>query len=163
MNHRSSRLMFVFMFVFSVFALACNAMSTPRIVPTVVPTVSYPQPTAAPAATQSSGGASDPQPTESGGFSFGTEDLPADIPILPDATDMLASSSSVMYTTQHTKDDASQFYMTEMEKLGWTFDPNASINGEVANIIHFTSGSKTASIIIGTATGQVKVQIAISG
>ena len=145
MNHRSSRLMFVFMLVFSVFALACNAMSTPRIVPTVVPTVSY------------------PQPTESGGFSFGTEDLPADIPILPDATDMLASSSSVMYTTQHTKDDASQFYMTEMEKLGWTFDPNASINGEVANIMHFTSGLKTASIIVGTATGQVKVQIAISG
>ena len=163
MNHRSSRLMFVFMLVFSVFALACNAMSTPRIVPTVVPTVSYPQPTAAPAATQSTGDVSDPQPTESGGFSFGTEDLPADIPILPDATDMLASSSSVMYTTQHTKDDASQFYMTEMEKLGWTFDPNASINGEVANIMHFTSGSKTASIIVGTATGQVKVQIAISG
>ncbi len=162
MNHRPTRLMVFTLLVFSIVALACNMLTDagstpPPVVPTVFTGGQNPRPTAIPTATKVGG--NDPQPTDSGSITFG----PEDIPILPDATDILASSSAVIYTTQHTKDDASQFYMTEMEKLGWVFDPSSSINGEVANIMHFTSGSKTASIIIGTATGQVKVQITISG
>lgn len=157
MNHKPTRLMLSFMLAFSVFALACNVLTDTATPPAIVPTVftngQNVRPTAA--VTQEAGDV-DPIPTiESNGLTFGMED----IPVLPDATDILATSTSMIYTTQHTKDEASTFYMTEMEKLGWTLDTKTSLNGEAANIMRFVAGSKTVSIMVGTATGQVKVQI----
>ncbi|HNH78372.1 MAG TPA: hypothetical protein PLD33_06980 [Anaerolineales bacterium] len=157
------RMLFVLL-CFSMLSLACNAvteaMSTP---PPVVPTVFTGGQESQPSATQEAESVPEPQATEAGEIPFGIiGTAPEDIPILPDASEMMASPNSVMYTTQLSKDEASQFYVTEMKKLGWSLTPNASINGDVANILSFTMDGKTASIIIGTATGKVKVQVVIS-
>ncbi|MBI3163336.1 MAG: hypothetical protein HYZ24_01530 [Chloroflexi bacterium] len=161
MNRRSMRFMPLVLFAFSLLALACNAVTNFTELPTPIPpVVSTGGGDSPPLATQQSGNMpSTVAPTESGGFSFGTDGAPKDIPILPDATNMLASPSAIIYTTQHSKDDASQFYMDEMKKLGWTFVPAGSLNGDVANIMNFAMGAKTAMIMVGTATGEVKVQI----
>lgn len=163
MLHKPVYLMLFILLVFSIFSFACNTVTNGMepVPPTSVVTFPTKEQNSNPSATQDIPGGTIPdvRPTESGGSSFGTNGIPEFIPILPDAAKMMASANSIMYTTEYSKDDASEFYMTEMKKLEWIFIQAGSLNGAVANIMNFTMGSKTAIVMVGTATGKVVVQI----
>lgn len=95
---------------------------------------------------------------------FGSGNLPEDLVLMPDATDVQVLPGVVMFTTSSSKEDGYQFYLDQMPKLGWELDPNMNSSTQYAYTVRFTKSElRTAMVTVNIATGQTKVQIIHTG
>ncbi len=84
-----------------------------------------------------------------------------DIPMLPDAEVDFASGEFISYQTASSVADAADFYQDEMPKIGWTADEGNTVFDENA-LLHYTKGSESADVIIGSDENGTTVLITIS-
>ncbi len=95
---------------------------------------------------------------------FGSGNVPSDIPLMANATDVQVIPGVIMFTTPSDKEVGNEFYMTEMVKLGWIFDSLKSNSNQYAyNMFFYKSDLHTAMVVVNIATGVTKVQIIYTG
>lgn len=88
---------------------------------------------------------------------FGT--APEDIPIIPGSKDTQILPGVVQYTTTYSLEDAKNFYLAEMPKVGWTYNANTSAIFAASVVLRFTKSTRSAQIQIGNPSGVMRVQI----
>ncbi len=90
----------------------------------------------------------------------GFGDAPENIPIMAGATDVQIIPGVILYTSPASLADTKQFYLTEMPKLGWTYNASTSSENDFSAVLRYSNAAgQSLQIMVNTATGQVKVNI----
>ncbi len=95
---------------------------------------------------------------------WGSGNIPADIPVMPNASDLKVMPNVIMYGTPSTKEEGNEFYTAEMAKLGWTIDSNRTTSNQYAfNLFFYKTELHTAMVTINIATGVTRVTVMYTG
>lgn len=83
------------------------------------------------------------------------DDCPAgmvDVPLLPDASNVLNMPSILAYDTASSLTDIATFYQSEIPKLGWELKGEPTIT-DTTVLLDFTQGDQTMAIVVTTSNG----------
>jgi len=83
--------------------------------------------------------------------------MPEDIPVMDDATDVVAIEDIVAYKTSHSVEEATAFYEMQMPAEGWTMD-----EGGFPGMMSFTKGDRAAQVMIMEEEGKTSVTVMVS-
>jgi hypothetical protein len=85
-----------------------------------------------------------------------------DIPLMPDATNIVSVGSEVSYDSASPLKTVAEFYETEMPRNGWTADPMLTFVTDFAGSMGFTKSDETATIVLApSGTGGTRVTIGV--
>jgi len=83
------------------------------------------------------------------------DDCPAgmvDVPLLPDASNVLNMPSILAYDTASSLEEIATFYQSEIPKLGWELKGEPTIT-DTTVLLDFTQGDQTMAIVVTTSKG----------
>ena len=83
--------------------------------------------------------------------------MPDDIPVMDDATEVVAIQGIVAYKTSHSVEEATAFCEMQMPAQGWTMD-----EGSIPGMMSFTKGDRTAQVMIMEEEGKTSVTVMVS-
>ena len=96
---------------------------------------------------------------------FAPADLPADIPIMPGATDLQtfkitnSNATQVTFFTSASDEEIIAYYDDEMPKYGWS--NTGEFNNATSRIIYYSKGSMVAMVSISHASGKTIVGVMV--
>jgi hypothetical protein len=92
------------------------------------------------------------------------QDVPENIPVMPDYNELTAVAGTVYYETPRLFEEVLTFYEVEMAQLGWLFNADASniIKSQEFALMNYTNDTQIAIIGITGADTETQVTIVVT-